>query len=76
MIDVAIAFFIGLVIGGCGGVFVLALCIMSGKNEPRDDQKERLISYEIEKGDKMNVSKAEYEVKTTMTNDLLKAEEI
>lgn len=37
--------------------------------------QERLISYEIEKGDKMNVSKAEYEVKTTMTNDLLKAEE-
>lgn len=29
----------------------------------------------VEKGDKMNVSKAEYEVKTTMTNDLLKAEE-
>ena len=47
MIDVAIAFFIGLVIGGCGGVFALALCIMSGKNEPRDDQKERLNSYGI-----------------------------
>ena len=37
MIDVAIAFFIGLVIGGCGGVLALALCIMSGKNELRDD---------------------------------------
>ena len=75
MSDVAIAFFIGLVIGGCGGVFALALCIMSGKNEPRDDYKERLISCGIRKGEKMNVSKAEYEVKTTMTNDLLKVEE-
>ncbi len=34
-----------------------------------------LISSGIKKGDKMNVSKAEYEVKTTMANDLLKAEE-
>lgn len=30
---------------------------------------------ESRKRDKMNVSKAEYEVKTAMTNDLLKAEE-
>ena len=60
MIDVAIAFFIGLVIGGCGGVFALALCIMSGKNEPRDDQKERFISCEIEKGDKMKFNFIDY----------------
>lgn len=43
-------------------------------NKNKEDDT-KVVSCGIRKGDKMNVSKAEYEVKTTMTNDLLKAEE-